>query len=71
MYHLQHGYQTRESETVSLVTYPKWICSFFKQSVLKKLQSHLWYLSEEIAPLFLFDNHVADETKKKNQSLKD
>ena len=31
----------------------------FKGRVLqKKLQLHLWYLTEEMVPLFLFDNHV-------------
>jgi len=34
-------------------------------SALKKLQLYFWYLTEEMVPLCLFDNCVADEEKEK------
>ena len=33
--------------------------------VLKKLKLHLWYLTEEMVPLSLFDYHVEDSEKRK------
>ena len=42
----------------------KRIDSTIASSALKKLQLHLWYLTEEMVPVCLFDGCVADEQKK-------
>lgn len=38
--------------------------TYVGKDALKKLESHLWYLSEELVSLAFFDSHVSCDTKR-------